>query len=155
MKRIILLFFILILTVLEVSAKHIYPEKYYQNKWCSKWDGKQEVRLMDDTRIDCVTKNYAVEFDFAPKWAESIGQSLHYSRMTGKKPAIVLIIEDSSDFKYYNRIVPLCKDYNIALWYMETPKNQQNEYTEDDIISVLISSIRNFIMSIIKEIFTA
>ena len=37
---------------------------------------------------------YAVEFDFAEKWAEAVGQALYYALKTGKKPAVVLIMED-------------------------------------------------------------
>ncbi len=98
-----------------------YPEKYYQSEWCSRWNGKQEFRLPDKTRVDCVTKNYAVEFDFARKWAEAVGQSLYYAKMTGKKAAIILILENEKDFKYYNRAKILADDNNIRLWYMKSP----------------------------------
>ena len=104
-------------------AGHLYPEKYYQNVWCKENKGIQEYKLIDDTRVDCLTKTHAVEFDFASKWAESIGQSLHYAMMTNKKAAIVLIIENRNDFKYYNKIKPLCVKYDIALSYIEPPKN--------------------------------
>ncbi len=133
-------------------ASHLYSEKYYQNAWCSRWNGRQEVKLIDSTRVDCITKNYAIEFDFAPKWAEAVGQSLHYSRMTGKKPAIILIIEKSDDFKYYNRVKPLCEKHNIALWYMRPPKAQSYEkYApagSDDIIIALINYLKEIINSI-------
>ena len=69
-------------------------ESYYVNGWCTPSFGKKEFRLWDATRVDCLTKDYAIEFDFAKKWAESIGQSLYYAKMTGKKPAVVLILTD-------------------------------------------------------------
>lgn len=120
-KIIFFITFLFFCIVLPSEAKN-FPEKYYQNLWCSKWHGKQEVLLKDFTRIDCETKNYVVEFDFAKKWAESIGQSLHYGRMTGKNPAIILIIEQPKDFVYYRRIKPLCNQYGITLWYMKSPE---------------------------------
>ena len=94
-------------------------EAYYVNQWCTADFGRKEAVLWDMTRVDCLAKDYAIEFDFAKKWAESIGQSLHYSAMTGKKPGIVLIIEKEKDFVYYNRIKPLCEKYGITLWYMK------------------------------------
>lgn len=106
----------------KANAAHIYPEKYYQNKWCGKWGGKAEYLLPDRTRVDCITKSYAVEFDFAPKWAEAVGQSLYYSKITGKQAAIVLILEKESDFKYFERAKLLAKDNNIQLWYMKSPE---------------------------------
>lgn len=101
-----------------VCAKQ-YNERYYQNKWCSQWNGKQEVKLIDFTRVDCITKNYAVEFDFTKKWAECFGQAVHYSDITGKKPACILIIEQPKDFIKYYKIMPTFKKHNVTLWYMK------------------------------------
>ena len=140
---------ILLLSCQISQAKHLYSEKYYQNIWCEKQNGIKEFRLIDGTRVDCLTKTQAVEFDFAPKWAEAIGQSLHYARLTGKNPAIVLIIEKNSDFKYYNKIRPLCEKYQISLSYMQQPQEplrKKVEYYEaNDIIENIIKLIRQFI----------
>jgi len=89
--------FILLLFVRPVSAE---SERFYQEKYCT---GKIEVVLEDRTRIDCETSHYAIEYDFARKWAESLGQALHYARMTNKQPGIVLIIESEKDCKYVKR----------------------------------------------------
>ena len=67
-------------------------ESYYVNQWCTPDFGRKEAVLWDMTRVDCLAKDYAIEFDFAKKWAESVGQSLYYSKMTGKAPAVVLIL---------------------------------------------------------------
>lgn len=75
-------------------------ETYYVDKHCH---GQKEVRLKDNTRVDCLTEEYAYEYDWAYKWSEAIGQALHYARMTGKKPGIVLIIGDLSDLIYLKR----------------------------------------------------
>lgn len=48
-------------------------EKDYQRWWCEKHGGELEYRLPDNTRIDCLTNEYAVEVEYALKWAESIG----------------------------------------------------------------------------------
>jgi hypothetical protein len=90
-------------------------EAYYVNEWCSEDFGQQEFVLGDKTRVDCLTKDYAIEFDFAKKWAESIGQSLYYAKMTGKKPAVVLILTDINDYKYVKRVEKVDKDIKIFL----------------------------------------
>lgn len=155
MRRILsFLLFIFSLSQYALAA-HTYPEKYYQNLWCSKWHGKQEVRLYDGTRIDCETTNYVVEFDFAVKWAESVGQSLHYARVTGKKPAIILIIENNGDFKYYHRVKPLCEKYSIALWYMKSPQFRMESAvgqvypSYQDILNVFLNYVKDLILSTI------
>ena len=75
------------------------------------------------TRVDCLTKDYAIEFDFANKWAESVGQSLYYAHMTKKKPAVVLIMSKLTDMKYVKRVERLDKDIQIFL--IKTFQNQR------------------------------
>lgn len=118
--KLVKLFIISLILFIPTCAysKHLHPEKYYQNIWCSQNKGETEYRLADETRVDCLTDKYAIEFDFAQKWAESIGQALYYSYRTGKVPGIVLILEKPSDHKYYERIKPLCDKYGIILFKM-------------------------------------
>ena len=148
MKKILIGLFCLLFFALTAQAKHDLPEKYYQEVWCKEHNGIMERVLPDGTRVDCLTDEYAVEFDFAPKWAESIGQSLYYASKTAKTPAIVLIIESNKDYKYYYKIENLCKEYGISLSYMKKPKNVP-EYTPqkspwDELI--------NFIIRLLNEI---
>ena len=77
-----------------------------------------EYKLKDNTRVDCLTDEYAVEVDFAKKWAEAVGQSLHYAEMTGKKPAIVLIA-GKSDSRHLDRLMKVAKKYQIKVWVVE------------------------------------
>lgn len=92
-------------------------EMYYENEWCTPDFGRKEVILWDMTRVDCMTKDYAIEFDFAKKWAEAIGQSLYYSKLTGKSPAVVLILTTPTDYRYVKRIERL--DNGIKVFLIE------------------------------------
>ena len=65
-------------------SKTKHKEKYYQTELCNSLDGVMEQSLLDRTRVDCLTDVYAIEVDFAKKWAESVGQSLYYAAMTDK-----------------------------------------------------------------------
>ena len=76
-------------------------EADYINNYCT---GFPEYVLPDKTRVDCVQDGYAIEFDFASKWAESIGQALYYAKMTGLKPAVAIIMRKPTDEKYIKRI---------------------------------------------------
>ena len=53
------------------DAKRLHPERFYQELWCESFNGQMEVVLEDKSRVDCVTEYYAVEVDFANKWAEA------------------------------------------------------------------------------------
>lgn len=114
---IILLLFLNFL--LPVSAKHLHLEKEYQECWCNAHNGIMEYKLHDYTRVDCLTSTHAIEFDFAPKVYESIGQALYYGLETCKKTGIVLILENpQNEQKYVKRLEKVAKQYNIDYWFM-------------------------------------
>lgn len=105
MKKFIILMFLLLIVILPVEAKRIYAEKVYQTQWCNQHNGIMEYTLSDKARVDCVTDTLAVEFDFANKWAECVGQALYYGRQTKKQPACVLIMENGEkDLRYLYRL---------------------------------------------------
>ena len=118
MHKIFLLIFILNLSIFSENAwaKRLHPEKYYQDKWCAKMGGITEYVLDDKTRVDCLTDEYAVEVDFANKWAEAVGQSLYYALKTGKKPGILLITEKEKDSRFRVRLDRLAEKYDIEVW---------------------------------------
>ena len=102
---------------------HQHNEASYQEIWCKAHNGIKEYKNRDYTRVDCLTKDNAVEFDFATKWAESIGQALHYQLMTGKRAKVVLILEKPTDKStYYKRVETLAKKYNFDVEAM-TPND--------------------------------
>lgn len=116
-------------------VKHSHSESSYQHAWCSAHKGKEEYENKDYTRVDCLTSAHAVEFDFANKWAEAIGQALYYHKMTGKRGMVVLILEDTKkEMVYYNRVKEMGKLYNFDVEYV-TPailniKNGKCPYTD-------------------------
>lgn len=128
MKKQFSLFFTLVAVILYLffekdlsinkqdDAKH--DEKYYQTKMCNEFGGDMEYVLFDKTRVDCLTKEYAIEVDFAKKWAEGIGQSLYYAEVTGKKPAIGVISGDG-DEKYLDRIRRVGDKFGIKIIVLE------------------------------------
>lgn len=104
---------------LQADAARLYHEKQYQSVWCAQNGGVAEVVLFDNTRVDCILPEYAIEFDFANKWSEAVGQSLYYSYVTKKKAGIVLIIEDKRrDIKYLSRLNKIAECYGITVWTM-------------------------------------
>ena len=100
-------------------AKQVKNERYYQEKWCGPAGGKTEVVLSDRTRCDCLTETHAIEFDFAGKW-EAIEQSLHYARLTGKKPGIVFICRKAGDIRKINRTKKNIDFYRLPIKVWKT-----------------------------------
>lgn len=105
MKYLLVILFMILLSTPVFAAKRYYLEAEYQKAWCSARSGQMEYVLNDKTRIDCLLPTMAVEFDFANKWAECIGQALYYGQKTGRTPACVLIMEHpEKDQKYLRRL---------------------------------------------------
>lgn len=96
-------------------------EKYYQTIFCDKLNGIMEYKLKDKTRVDCLTDEYAIEVDWAKKWAEAVGQSLYYAHSTNRKPSIALIVS-SEDERFIKRAMILSKEHNIKLYLIEKEK---------------------------------
>lgn len=114
--RFLLVVFAAVFITTTACAKHKMLEREYVSQHCT---GRIEVTLSDRTRVDCLTDEYAIEFDFASKWAQAIGQSLHYGRMTGRTPAIYLILESKKEMRFVDRVSPLCNAHGIKLVLIE------------------------------------
>lgn len=86
---------IIIAASLPVSASGLrHNESYYAHQWCDAAGGQSEVVTESGARVDCLTAEYAVEVDWSGKWAEAIGQSLHYGVQTGRRAAILLLMRE-------------------------------------------------------------
>ncbi len=112
------LFFESDLTIDQEPQSVKKDEKYYQSKMCSEFGGETEYVLFDRTRVDCLSGEYAIEVDFAKKWAEGVGQSLYYADVTGKKPAIGLIVGEG-DEKYLKRVQRVADKFDIKIIVLE------------------------------------
>ena len=99
-------------------------EKWYQQRWCEQKDGQVEVILKDKTRCDCLTDDYAIEVDFSRKWAEAVGQSLHYAKMTGKQAGILLIVENKNDKKHLARLKSVITFHNLPITVWTTNQSE-------------------------------
>jgi len=105
----------IIMGMLATGSTSFADEKSYNESWCSAHNGQTEVRNDDRTSVDCLTSEYAIETDYAHKWYEAIGQSLHYGIKTNKKPGILLIIKTEKDMELYRRLMNTIKSYSLPI----------------------------------------
>lgn len=75
-----------------------------------------EVRIATGTRVDLMNDHYAIEADWADKWAEGCGQALYYSACTGRQAGLLLLLKDESQRKYVDRAAVVCAKHDIAMW---------------------------------------
>lgn len=99
-----------------IASASVHPEREYQKAWCDGAGGTREFVLPDRARVDCLTSTHAVEVDFAPKWAEAVGQALYYSIETGRSPGILLIMEESGDERFLKRLMTVTGMTGITVW---------------------------------------
>jgi len=64
-------------------------EADFQRRFCHGM--LQERTLPTGARPDCLSGTHAIEVEFTKKWAEAIGQALHYAAETNLKPGIILV----------------------------------------------------------------
>jgi len=79
-----------------------YKEKDFIRDNCL--DGITNYKLKDKTKIDCINKDYVIEFEYAPRWKKSIKKAEDAALKTGKKPAVAIIMENADDEKYIKKI---------------------------------------------------
>jgi hypothetical protein len=97
------------------SLLGISCERHYQKIFAEENKGLIEVPMSDGTRYDVLTEKHAIEVDFALKWAEAIGQSLNYARLTGKKAGIVLLIKQNKEEKHLKRLDQIIQLYDLPI----------------------------------------
>ncbi len=121
MTRVLLLMLgvlVVVMTIIIMSTPcRAESERQACDRLAAKYQAQTEVALPDRTRVDLLNDRYAIEVDFARKWAEAVGQSLHYADATGKEPAIILLVRNPSREQRYLRILePLCQKHGITLF---------------------------------------
>jgi hypothetical protein len=87
--------------------------------------GRTEVAT-DHGRVDVLTDRFAIEVDRMAKWHEGIGQAIHYSETTKKRPGIAFIVLPSDNFDKLQLIEDTCVSKGIRLVILQTTKAQQD-----------------------------
>ena len=101
---------------LVYSGHALALEADYADPWCVARGGVVEKVLADRTRVDCLLPGFAVEVDYAHKWAEAMGQALHYGRMTGRMPGVVLILKKPGDVRFVRRLYADAEHWALPLF---------------------------------------
>jgi len=67
-------------------------------------DMEREVSLPNErkegrpVRVDCLSRDYAIEVERTQKWYEALAQAVYYSHLTGRKPGIILVCYTAERF---------------------------------------------------------
>ena len=77
--------------------------------------GQIEKTLSNRMRADCVTEEYAIEGDFAPKWEEVYKQAQHYAIETDKKAGILLILKNENAKVYIKKLCDRIAEKQVSI----------------------------------------
>ena len=91
-KLIVAVLCLLLVEVLPTTSV-AHDERQWQSQYCEGM--KLEKHLPSGGQVDCLSPEYAIEVEWAEKWAEAVGQSLYYADATARKPGIILLCEKS------------------------------------------------------------
>ena len=106
---------ILLALALPIICFSSHKEKCYQIFFAQQVNGSTEVLMPDSTRCDILTEDLAIEVDFAYKWAEAIGQSLHYAKMMNRQAAIVIIFNKKNDHQHMTKLLRVINYYKLPI----------------------------------------
>ena len=79
-----------------------------------------EQRIATGTRVDLMNDQWAIEVDWASKWAEGCGQALYYGICTGRQPGLLLLLREPADRRYVDRAAVVAGKHGIGLWAYDT-----------------------------------
>lgn len=112
----------LLIPAMELPVDPDAKEKFWTEALAQDIGGVAEVAI-ESGRIDVETDVYAIEIDFVKKWKEGIGQALHYGEVTGKTPALALIVTGAPDMKLLRHIERLTAKQGIRLLVLLSKKS--------------------------------
>ncbi len=89
---------------------------------------RMEVALPTGVRADCLSGTHAIEIDWSQKWAEGVGQAMHYASVTGLKVGIVLIckLDQSLCLSHRFRAESTLAHYGIKATIWECDRDMQS-----------------------------
>jgi hypothetical protein len=95
------------LALFWLTPAHALTEKDPVDRYCAGLIN--EFFNPDGTRTDCISPTHAIEVEFSHKWAEAVGQALHYGLWTAE------FAENPDDFARWHRQVPSPRSPGIIL----------------------------------------
>jgi len=97
----------------------------YFGSWLQ--DGVEtEKVLANGKRVDIYTNRIACEADWAksPKHYEAIGQAKYYAAVTGKVPAVLLLVTEDSEYRQVVDVLLAVRGTNIEVYVYDIPRKR-------------------------------
>lgn len=102
--------------VILEAEPHPHNELWYAKRLAPRYNAVCEVVCDENgARCDLVSPTHAFEVDWAPKWAEGIGQACYYGMRLKRRPSVILLYSGPNDERYVRRCKAVCDRRDIKL----------------------------------------
>lgn len=91
--------------------------------FAEKYAAEPEAVLWDRTRVDLLSDTEAIEVEWAEKQYQAPGQAVWYGIVSGKPPAVLLLVKDAkAEAAHVYRCTAICAKLGIRLYVEVLPK---------------------------------
>ena len=115
--------FLFCMCLLLIPTMLLASESYYNRLWCEKHNGEVESIIRGNLVVECMTEDMVIETCYAKNiYSSLLVKVLYYSMLTHKKAGLLLIVNNSSEWNYVDRLQRII-DYHklpVTLYYIES-----------------------------------
>jgi len=107
-----------VFAAIVAAAAPVYAETELEacQRLATKYDAQAEVVLWDKSRVDLLSDTHAIEVDWAKKHYEAVGQATWYAMVTGRRPAVLLLVRRWEDWRHVLRCFAICYRLGIRVY---------------------------------------
>ena len=75
------------------------------------------LKMVDGSTLHTglAAEKYSFEITIASGWIDALGQALYYSRLTGRKPGIILITDESDSDKHITDLMAVIRQFDLPI----------------------------------------
>lgn len=112
----------LVLAFALPQQKH--DELFYQRQIIERYGMEEGQQTPSGARCDLMTEDYAIEVDWAYKYAEGIGQAALYAAELKRKPLVILLLKADHNPVHLERALKAARYVNFPVWLYDCQRGE-------------------------------
>ena len=102
------------------SIKDEEDESSWSKALAVKVNGEAEFRLPDQSVVDVLTDDHAIEVDWLENWHKGVGKALHYATLSKRKPVLAIRLKgDDWKKEQLETVIQVAQKNGISVWLLE------------------------------------
>jgi len=96
------------------SKEHKFQDGEYNRYICKNiLNGKTEVTISKQSRVDCMGEAFVAEIEFADLWRQGVSQVLRYSKESKKDGILYIVIENEQEKAFVDKANEYLQENNL------------------------------------------